>query len=148
MHSLFEANVAEQIIERINSIRSYSQPKWGKMNASQMMAHCQVAFKVYFGEEKMKRGLVGLLFGRMAKKKMFSDTPWPRNLPTAKSFIISDEREFEAEKENLVQSIKRFASEGYNVTSSMHPFFGKLSSQEWALLAYKHLDHHLQQFGA
>ena len=29
-----------------------------------------------------------------------------------------------------------------------HSFFGKLSGAEWGELMYKHIDHHLQQFGA
>jgi len=27
-------------------------------------------------------------------------------------------------------------------------FFGKLSGKEWGELMYKHIDHHLRQFGA
>ncbi|MER3470727.1 MAG: hypothetical protein C4330_05190 [Chitinophagaceae bacterium] len=93
------------------------------MNASQMLAHCQAPFRTYFGEEKLKRGLMGILFGRIAKKKLFTDKPWPRNLPTAKSFVIADERRFEQEKEKLIKEIRRFASEGYNLTASKHLFW-------------------------
>ena len=52
------------------------------------------------------------------------------------------------EKAKLVHLIKRFSADGYTITETVHPFFGKMSSQEWALFAYKHLDHHLTQFGA
>jgi hypothetical protein len=148
MQSLFEADVAEQIIERINGIGADTKPKWGKMNAAQMMAHCRAPFRVYFGEARSGRGIMGILFGKMAKKKLFSNKPWPQSLPTDKSFIIKGERHFQEERDKLVEDIRRFTNEGYHVTSSNHPFFGKMSSQEWALLAYKHLDHHLQQFGA
>jgi hypothetical protein len=147
MQSLFEQTVADQIIQRINALDAAKEAQWGKMNVAQMLAHCQAPFRVYFGEEKMKRGLMGLLFGRIAKKKLFTDKPWPRNLPTAKSFVVVDQKEFEEERAKLLEVIRRFKEEGYNVTTSTHPFFGKMSSQEWSLLAYKHLDHHLQQFG-
>ena len=147
MHNLFEPTTADEIITRLERIQSSTQPQWGKMNAAQMMAHCQAPFEVYFGEKKMKRGLVGILFGKMAKKKLFVDKPWPKSLPTAKEFIIKDERNLDAERTKLVNWVRRFSSEGYMVTQTVHPFFGKMSSQEWALLAYKHLDHHLQQFG-
>jgi hypothetical protein len=147
MHNLFEPTIADEIIARLNKIGSSTQPQWGKMNAAQMMAHCQAPFEAYFGEKKTRRGLVGVLFGKMAKKKLFVDKPWPKSLPTAKEFIIADERNLDAEKAKLVNLIKRFSSEGYMVTQTVHPFFGKMSSQEWALLTYKHLDHHLQQFG-
>jgi len=111
MNTLFEPTTADVLIFRLEKIQSATQPQWGKMNAAQMMAHCQVAFDVYFGEKKMKRGLIGMLFGRMAKKKLFSDKPWPRSLPTAKEFIIADQRDLAAEKTKLVGRIRRFAVE-------------------------------------
>jgi hypothetical protein len=147
MHTLFEPSTTDEIISRLNRIGPSTTPKWGKMNAAQMMAHCQAPFLVYFGEKKMKRGLISLLFGKVAKKKLFVKEPWRRNLPTAKAFKILEEKNFEKEKSLLISLVRRFADEGYTVTVSVHPFFGKMSSQEWGLFSYKHLDHHLQQFG-
>lgn len=147
MHNLFEPVTAVEIITRLERIGPTSQPQWGKMNAAQMMAHCQAPFEVFFGEKKMKQGLIGLLFGKTAKKKLFTNNPWPKNLPTAKAFVIVDERDLIREKMKLVEWIRRFSTEGLTIEQMTHPFFGRMSSQEWAVLAYKHLDHHLQQFG-
>ena len=147
--NLFEPVAAQEILSRLNSIKANTPAAWGTMNAAQMMAHCQATFNAYFTEEKVKRGLVSFLFGKIAKKKLFSDKPWPQGLPTAKSFVVKDERVFLVEKEKLTACIKHFAEEGYTViTERVHPFFGRMSSQEWATLGYKHLDHHLRQFGA
>lgn len=145
--NLFETAAAGEVLSRLEKISASTPANWGRMNAAQMMAHCQAPFQVYFGEMPMKRGLMGLLFGKMAKKKLFGPQPWAHNLPTAPQFKIVDEREFGVERQKLVDYINRFANEGYTITSTIHPFFGKLSSQEWAVLAYKHLDHHLKQFG-
>jgi hypothetical protein len=145
--NLFEETAANEILSRLDKIQPTTQPQWGKMNAAQMMAHCEVPFHVYFGDMRLKRSLMGLLFGKMAKKKLFSGKPWPRNLPTAKQFRMAEQKEFDQEKTKLVNQINRFVKEGYNVTTSTHPFFGKMSSQEWATLAYNHLNHHLEQFG-
>jgi len=147
MHNLFEPTTAEEIISRLQKIQSSTPAQWGKMNATQMMAHCQTTFDIYFSDKKMKRALMGRLFGKMAKRKLFSDKPWPQNLPTAKQFMVAGQRDLETEKSKLIQLVQRFLNEGYTITSFTHPFFGKMSSQEWALFAYKHLDHHLQQFG-
>jgi hypothetical protein len=146
--NLFELSAAEELLSRLNNITAATPANWGKMNAAQMMAHCQAPFQVYFGEMKLKRVWAGYLFGKMAKKKLFGPQPWARNLPTAPQFKISNPREFAEEKQKLVNYINRFSNEGYTITSTVHPFFGKLSSQEWATLAYRHLDHHLKQFGA
>lgn len=145
--TLFESGATQEILLRLNRLQSSAKPLWGKMSAAQMMAHCIVPIQTFFGEIKAKRGLAGILFGRMAKKKLVADKPWPQNLPTTPQFLIQDEKEFEREKEKLISYINRFATDGYTIISSTHPFFGKLSSQEWAVLGYKHLDHHLRQFG-
>lgn len=94
-----------------------------------------------------KRGLLSFLFGKMTKKKLFTEKPWPKNLLNAPQFKMAEEKEFQKEKEKLVSYINRFAKEGYTIISSVHPFFGKMSSQEWAVPGYKHMDHHLKQFG-
>ena len=46
-------------------------------------------------------------------------------------------------------SFDRFVNGGPRVcTTHPHPFFGRLTPAEWAIQQYKHLDHHLRQFGA
>jgi hypothetical protein len=145
--NLFEPAASQEILSRIQSVNANTPAAWGKMNAAQMMAHCQATFDAYFKEEKVNRGLMSIMFGKMAKKKLFSKKPWPKGLPTARNFVVADERNFAVEKEKLIACIKHFAEEGYTVTEKVHPFFGKMSSQEWAMFGYKHLDHHLKQFG-
>jgi hypothetical protein len=147
MHTLFDSETLTEVVSRIDQLKPSTQPRWGKMSVSQMMAHCQCPLEDYFGEKKTKRGLMSLLFGKIAKKKLFSDKPWPQNLPTAKTFVITNERAFEEEKDKLIRQLHRFSTEGINIHKNAHPFFGNMSSQEWGIFAYKHMDHHLKQFG-
>jgi len=150
MKSLFNAKDNQEMIDRINTLTNRSQAQWGKMNVSQMLSHCQVPLRVAFGEMKLKRGIPGILFGKMIKKKLTKDeTPFDRNLPTDKGFIVTDEREFEKEKNNLIQIVKRFQETGPDgISRDPHPFFGKLTAEDWDTIQWKHLDHHLRQFGA
>ncbi|MCW3074424.1 MAG: hypothetical protein JWP69_1493 [Flaviaesturariibacter sp.] len=147
MKSLFEPSVAGETIQRLQQLKPDQPAAWGKMNAAQMLTHCETTFRVYFGELRLKQSLVGILFGRMAKKKLFTEKPWQKGLPTAKEFIIADKKEFNAEMEKLLAQIQRFHASGKEQTPPKHPFFGKMTADEWAVLGYRHLDHHLQQFG-
>ncbi|MBI3766493.1 MAG: DUF1569 domain-containing protein [Ignavibacteriales bacterium] len=89
-----------------------------------------------------------MLLGGIAKKKLISDEPWKHNMPTDKSFVVADQRNFEEEKKALIGSVQRFAQGGQNgVSKDPHPFFGSLTAQEWDKLMWNHLDHHLRQFG-
>jgi hypothetical protein len=148
MKSLFDPLVTGEIIDRINHLTPDTKAVWGKMNVSQMLAHLQPALKVALGEQKLKKGLLGFLFGRMAKRQMVNEAPFKKNLPTAPSFIVKDERNFDEEKRRLIDLVERFSKESKQALESrIHPFFGKLTAEEWNILHWKHLDHHLRQFG-
>lgn len=148
MESIFNRESNQKLIDRINTLTPLTKPLWGKMDATKMLAHCSVGIKIATGELLLKRAFIGLLFGRLAKKILLNDKPFGKNSPTAKEFIIPDGRNFEEEKIILLNYIKRFAEQGESVLrKDPHPFFGKLTTPEWDGLMYKHLDHHLRQFG-
>jgi hypothetical protein len=147
MKTLFNEQATEELLQRLNQLKADRQPCWGKMNAAQMLAHCQAGFRVYFGEEKFTQSLAGRIFGPIAKRKLFNNKRWPKNLPTAKQFVIADERVFEEEKRKLVSQVQRFTTSGILINAPKHPFFGRMNNEDWSRFGYLHLDHHLNQFG-
>ncbi len=148
MQSLFNKSDNEEIIARIEKLSSNSTPIWGKLNVSQMMKHTEIGIRIAFGEIKLKRNLLGILFGKIAKRKLLSDEPIGKNLPTDKTFLNFGEPEFEEAKSSLINRIKQFTKNGESgITKETHPFFGELTTAEWDKLNWKHLDHHLRQFG-
>jgi len=115
-----------------------------------MLAHCAVGMQWAVDEVVPEKGpLPTRLLGRLVKPMVFrNDDPLRENSPTAKSLIISDERDFGKERQRLSGLIDKFAAGGAaGCTKHPHTFFGKLTPQQWAILMYKHLDHHLRQFG-
>ena len=148
MISLFNPTDSQHLIYRIEQLTPESKALWGKMNVSQMLYHCACPLQVAVGELRIKREFFGLIFGRMAKKRLSNDDPFKKNLPTVKKFIPEPTLNFKEEQKKLIFLIKRFDEEGPNiVTREPHPFFGDLTVEEWDILQSKHLDHHLRQFG-
>jgi len=148
MKSLFDPLVNKEIVDRIDSLTPDAKAQWGKMNVAQMLTHAQRPLKVAYGELQLKRGLIGLLFGGMAKKSLLKNEPFKRNSPTDPNFVVKDNRSFEEERKNLRALIVKFEKGGpEGITKDPHPFFGKLTVEEWDILQWKHLDHHLRQFG-
>jgi hypothetical protein len=143
--NLFDVSVKQDMISRINSLSPESKAQWGKMNVEQMLAHCQMPLGVATGKHILKRNFFFSLIGPLFKKQLFNDQPFKRNLPTDKSFIIADPETFEKEKQKLIDMINSFSEA--TLSGEPHPFFGKLSAEEWSRGTWKHLDHHLQQFG-
>jgi len=148
MKNLFEAATVEEVKKRVARLRPDSDRLWGKMNPAQALAHCSAAMEMAVGEKLPRRILIGRLLGRLAKKSMIlNEKPMPRNARTDKSLVVSDERDFVAERQRLIEFIDRFAAGGPGVcTKHPHFFFGPLTPVEWAALMYQHLDHHLRQF--
>jgi len=149
MNDLFNPDEVEALIKRIDSLTPDANAVWGKMNAAQALAHCVPPLEIAIGDRSMKRGWIGILFGGMARKKLLKETPFDRNMPTAPSFKVTDSRDLAREKERVTSLVKRFTEAGRaGLEGKIHPFFGALTPEEWSHLQWKHLDHHLRQFGS
>jgi hypothetical protein len=148
MKSIFDPADISDLRDRMTRLKPDSRAEWGKMNVGQMLAHVQAPLQVALGELKLKRSMAGRLFGSIARKRLAGDQPFGRNLPTDNAFVVSDAREVERERTAvlaLLQRLLKIGKEG--LSTEPHPFFGKLTPQEWDNLMWKHLDHHLRQFG-
>ena len=149
MKTLFEAARAEEVKERTAQLRPESQRLWGKMNPAQALAHCSLGIEWALGDRIPPRMLLGRIIGRLVKPMALgNDEPMRRNSPTARDLVVQDERNLGTERERLCGLIDRFTAAGpAGCTRHPHSFFGRLTPEEWATLMYKHLDHHLRQFG-
>lgn len=148
--NIFTKEVAEGVIERINKLTPSSQPLWGKMSVAQMLAHCCVAYEMVYTNKHPNPGFfMRFILKNFIKKYVVSDKPYPKSSKTAPAFIISDERDFETEKNRLIDYIRETQVLGaYIFDGKLSHSFGTLSTNEWNNMFYKHLDHHLKQFEA
>lgn len=150
MKNLLDPSTGEEIKRRTLLLRDDSVRQWGKMNAAQAMAHCAISMQMGLGDIHPPRKLIGRLIGGAIKPKALGDdAPMRRNSPTVDSMIVNDPRDLATERERVCVLIDRFVKGGRAGCSTYpHPFFGPMTPDEWAILMYKHLDHHLRQFCA
>lgn len=148
MQSIFHPSDNKELIDRIHKLSPITLSQWGKMTVSQMLKHCQQPINVSNGTLILKANWMSFLFGKMAKKKLSGPKPFTRDLPTLKEFVITGEPDFELSKKELIALIEVFAADGHNaIKNKKHPLFGEMTMEEWDFLQWKHLDHHLKQFG-
>ncbi|MFD0860805.1 DUF1569 domain-containing protein [Sungkyunkwania multivorans] len=148
MKSIFEPESYNELKVRVAKLTPETQPKWGKMNVAQMMYHCQKALEVPLEKSDLKRpNLAMRVLFRGFKTSMYSDKLWKANLPTAPGFAITDEREFETEATRLNDLMDELHARKDGPPLPKHPAFGNFSKEQWGKMHYKHLDHHLRQFG-
>ena len=149
MNNVFDIAVVNKLIERIQQLHANTQPKWGKMSVDQMLAHCNVTYEMAFENKHVKPSvLLQLILKLIVKKAVVNDTPYKHSLKTAPAFIIQDAKNFEEERNRLFDYIKKtqFLGATYFDGKASHSF-GVLKKEEWNNMFYKHLDHHLSQFG-
>ena len=148
MKNVFSSTESSELINRINNLMP-SSPAFCKMNASQMLAHCNVTYELVYEDKHPKPGpFVKFMLKMMVKKTVISEKPYKKNGHTAPMFIKTGEQDFEKEKNRLTSYITKTQQLGekhFNGKSSHS--FGKLTHHEWNNMFYKHLDHHLRQFG-
>jgi hypothetical protein len=149
MKSLFETESYNEVKNRINAIPEGSAPQWGKMNAGQMFKHCQTPFDIIDGtvEFNVKVGFFKKLIFSMMKSMMYNDKLWKQSVPTPKEFVIDYEVDPAQEREKLLSKVHRFHQRKDQEQWDPHPVFGKFKKDQWGKMNYKHLDHHLRQFG-
>lgn len=154
MENILNNNDIFKIFQRIERLTEGSQKKWGKMNISQMMEHLIFSLRAAQGEVEtvFRPGLFSLPFVKYLGSQI---VPWWHGAPTAPEFIknLETTKSFKEQKNDLVdqlykirdylQKIRYFPQESIPV----HPVFGKLSVDEWSRLMWRHVDHHLRQFG-
>lgn len=149
MKTIFDGNVREELIMRIHSLNEGHKAKWGKMNLFQMVKHNTYWNGWILGTEKhtYRQELLGKIFGKMALRKMIKDEkPFDKNIPTSSQFKVKETNgNLEAEKSEWITLTKAY--EKYDNPGFIHDFFGKMTKEQIGILAYKHSDHHLRQFG-
>ena len=149
MKNIFTKEVTQELIDRINKLSPDSKALWGKMNVGQMLAHCCVTYEMVYTDKHPKPNwLMKFILKSFVKNTVVSEKPFPKNGRTAPQFIMTAEKDFDAEKKRLIDFIKKTQELGadhfHNKASHS---FGSLTKQEWNNMFYKHLNHHLTQFG-
>lgn len=137
-----------EISGRLKRLSATNVRLWGKMEIQQMLMHCTTQLKLALGEDSQKQQGHALMRTKLGKWLLFSNIPWPKGVETPAemnaelvSFSLAG---MESGKRELLSYLEKV-----RVQSQLraHPFFGELSRKEWGRLIYKHLDHHLKQFG-
>jgi Protein of unknown function (DUF1569) len=135
-------------VARIHALQPAAAREWGKMNPAQMLCHCSRALETATGDRPTKQVFLGKLLTPFIRSSVLGEKPFSKNSPTDPTFVVADERDFADERARLLMLIDRFVARGPAAAGDApHAFFGKLSGDEWGQLMYKHIDHHLRQFG-
>lgn len=148
MKNIHDASAYQEIVERIKLLSASHSPRWGKMSLPEMLAHCTVQLKMAVGEVSAPPQGSTFLRTALGKWIALGDIPWPKGAQTPNEMNMHRNKVIPLDIENAKNELLTYLKKINDLSSlSPHPFFGALSQTEWGKLIYKHLDHHLRQFG-
>jgi predicted metalloenzyme YecM len=147
--NIFEKTTVDELIGRINQLEANKQPLWGKMDAAQMLAHCCVTYEMIYEQIHPQPGKLKKWLLRMIIKPIVTgEKTYPKSTRTAPEFIITGNKNFVDEKNRLIDYMRNVQKDGVDFFEGKNSHsFGPLTAKEWNNMMYKHLDHHLHQFG-
>lgn len=146
--TILDSSAVNEIIERVQNLTASRSPHWGKMTASEMLSHCNMAHQSILKAPKAAKGpslrqkLFKFWFFHIRKE-------FPKLARGPKRFDMKgkvDEKVFEEEKSKFIYIVGKFANPETEMAGS-HPVFGPLNHKYWGVFVWRHLDHHLRQFG-
>ena len=113
MKSIFSPEAYAEIKERIEKVAPNQSPEWGKMSAAQMMHHCQKPFEIALQKTTVKKPNIFMrLLMKTFKPTLYNDKPWKQGLPTAKEFVVTENKDFQKEKKQLHAVLDEFKEKG------------------------------------
>ncbi len=146
--SVFDSSTTSTVLSRLEKLSSETQPQWGKMNASQMLAHLNVAYDMTYTPKTKNSAFKKWMLKLFLKKIVTGEKPYPKNSRTAPEFIIKGDRDFDKVKAQFITYVEQTEKNGVSYFEGRDsPSFGPMTAKEWSNLFYKHIEHHFTQFG-
>lgn len=146
--NILDQQCVETLVDRVQKLQPDAQGRWGTMNATEMLLHCNRVNEQLLAGSSLKKGNRPMQY--IARWLVLYLLPnYPKNARMPKRNITTgqvDATAFAQELENFIALLRRFPSHDKPIELP-HPYFGDLNTRQWGIAGYKHVDHHLRQFG-
>jgi len=152
MKTLFDTKTTSETLQRIDQLQESTQPLWGKMTVNQMICHVSDPFRDFLKIRNTKP-VTPFIFRPLMKWMLLNQKPFGKNAPTVKPYLQSPKgsgtkpKDFESDKAALKDLVNNFSGLDDSFALGPHAALGQLTKQQAGLFMWKHLDHHLRQFG-
>jgi Protein of unknown function (DUF1569) len=147
MNSIWKPEAHRELRARIAKLNPEEPARWGRMNARQMVVHLSDAFRMASGEIAVRPRHLPIRYPPLKQLVIYA-LPFPKGAPTAPELLARQPGDWPVDVAELQALLDRFVASGPEKTVAAHPAFGRMTGRSWGVLVYRHMDHHLRQFGA
>lgn len=151
MKTLAQQRTKDEILRRLRQLRPDSPRRWGRMTAHQMVCHLSDCFRMTTSEKRVSDATG--VFQRTVVKwiALYIPAHWPAGILTRPEIDQhaggTPPVDFAADVAELETLTELFTARDMDFNWPPHPIFGRMSRAAWLRWAYRHMDHHLRQFG-
>lgn len=146
--TILSSQAVNELLVRTEKLDPDIKAKWGTMTVTEMLVHCNMAHGGILKSTKsdkaatLKQLISKFIFFKI-KKEFPKLAKGPKRFQTAGN---APDASFEEEKSKFALILSKYPKLDYALEGS-HPVFGPLTHQQWGIFVWKHVDHHLRQFG-
>ena len=145
MSSILVERDRRTLLVRFRKLTPEHRQLWGKLSAREMVCHIGDQLAVALGDIPSEPK--GSLFTTTFAKWLVLYVPFPAprgKVNTVPEMLTTQPSDWEKDTTRFESLLSRLVDAE---TLAPHPTFGRLSHSQWGILAAKHIDHHLRQFG-
>lgn len=142
---------SEKALENLAQLTPETKPEWGEMNVPQLYGHL-TAVVLYSTGQGPAMPFKGNAMTRHVFRHLvlYGIVPIPRGVKVPRPVGMKERpKPPEATLDDLREALEIWHEKKAKgaLTGALHPFFGKLSAEEWSRFHAAHFKHHLTQFG-
>jgi hypothetical protein len=146
MPTVWDAPIRADLVRRVQALTPGHAARWGRFTSAAMVAHLNEATRMALGELDVRAKAPPFLRLAPVRYLLIHVLPMPRSAPTAPELLArSSTADLAAEQQAFAALFDRLGAAATLAPS--HPAFGPMTRDDWGVLAHKHADHHLRQFG-
>ncbi|MBI2406779.1 MAG: DUF1569 domain-containing protein [Gemmatimonadetes bacterium] len=145
--SIYDPAVRASLLARIDRLGASDSARWGQFTAPKMVTHLIESLRMAANEIAVPPRST-FLSNRLVRYLVIYVLPFPRGAPTARQLLARAPDTWASDVSALKTTLERTAAIDPNVAWPAHPAFGDINGSDWGVLIYRHMDHHLRQFGA
>jgi hypothetical protein len=135
------------LVERLGRVRPDTKAQWGSFDAARMMCHLADAMDEGLGALEVPASGPWALRHFPMKQLALYVVPMPKGAKAPREMLARAPGNFEVDRQGVVERMGRLAATP-DGKGPGHWLFGPLTYEQWNALSWKHIDHHLRQFGA
>ena len=150
MATVQDLSFVDTLAVRLSRLTPDSQRVWGTMTPHEMLCHLSDSFHGMLGERSVSSANWSPLRRHVFKWiAIHTPLPWPKGVPTLPEVNPhcdgTKPSDFERNRAELLTVMQRFVAPDSRYVP--HPMFGAMTRDEWMTWTFRHVDHHLRQFG-